>query len=85
MTQPTATGRYIMSEMQVMGRGGVVAQPHAIGGMKDGRFLLDGGHWQLARASEVKATGETIATPTFDTNGWITATVPGTALMSYVT
>lgn len=84
MTQPTATGRYIMSEMQVMGRGGVVAQPHTIGGMKDGRFLLDGGNWQLARASEVKATGETIATPTFDTNGWITATVPGTALMSYV-
>ena len=85
MTQPTATHRYIMSELQVMGRGGLVAQPHAIGGMDShGRYLLNGGQWQLARASQVNATGEQVATPSFSTDGWIAATVPGTALMSYV-
>ena len=84
MTQPTATGRYIMSEMEVMGRGGLVAQPHALGGMKGGRYLLNGGSWQVQRASEVKGTGEQISQAAFNTNGWVAATVPGTVLTSYV-
>lgn len=84
MTQPTATGRYIMSEMEVMGRGGLVAQPHALGGMKGGRYLLNGGSWQVQRASEVKGSGEQISQAAFNTNGWVAATVPGTVLTSYV-
>ena len=85
MTQPTASGRYVMSEMEVMGRGGLVAKSHAIGGTDSrGRYLLDGGNWQLARASQVSASGEQIASPGFKTDGWIAATVPGTVLTSYV-
>ena len=84
MTQPTATGRYIMSEIEVMGRGGLVARPHARGGMQQGRYLLDGGSWQLARASQVQATGEEVSLPAYNTDGWIAATVPGTVLTSYV-
>ncbi len=84
MTQPTATGRYIMSEVEVMGRGGLVAQPHALGGMKGDRYLLNGGSWQVQRASEVKGSGEQISQAAFNTNGWVAATVPGTVLTSYV-
>ena len=84
MTQPTASGRYIMSELEVMGRGGLAARPHALGGMKGGRYLLDGGSWQLQRASEVKATGEQVSKADFNTDGWVAATVPGTVLTSYV-
>ena len=85
MNRPTASGRYIMSEMEVMGRGGLVARPHAVGGTDSrGRYLLNGGAWQLARASQVGAKGEEVATKAFNADGWIAATVPGTALMSYV-
>ena len=84
MTQAGKSGVYTLSEMQVMGRGGLVAQPHAIGGMSGHRYLLNGGQWQLARASQVKAAGEQVASESFNTDGWISATVPGTVLTSYV-
>lgn len=40
--------------------------------------------WTLERAPSVSATGESISTASFDDAEWIEATVPGTALTSYL-
>ncbi len=83
MDQSVDGGRYILSELEVMGRGGLlpraVAMPEAAGG----RLTLSGGGWQLQRASEVQAGGVEIASPAYKAEGWVTATVPGTVLTSY--
>ncbi len=61
---------YELSEMQIMGHGGmdVVARTS----------------WKVQRASEVKSKGEAIASETFDDSNWLSATVPGTVLTSYL-
>lgn len=69
MDKPDASGCYALSEMEVMGRGGLRAVPHERVGMKDGRYYLNGGDWQLWRKGS--------AYP-------VTATVPGTVLASYM-
>lgn len=71
LCQTSANGQpYELSEMQVMGQGGmeVVAQTP----------------WRLQRASEVGALGEEIASASFDASAWLPATVPGTVLTSYL-
>ena len=80
------TQRVILSEVEVMGRGGLVAKPHAEVGWNHHpqKFFLDGGDWRLQRASEVSATGENISKQGFDASSWTVATVPATVLMSYV-
>ena len=88
MSEPGKTGRYVLSEMQVMGRGGVVAVPkHVAGDMSHNgksEYSLNGGAWRLARASEVNGNGEMISQPGFDDASWIVATVPATVLSSYI-
>ncbi|MBO4486448.1 MAG: beta-glycosidase, partial [Prevotella sp.] len=82
--------RVVLSEIEVMGRGGLVAKPHqgttplpSWGGVGGGASL-NGGDWRLQRASQVKATGAQISSKGFDTSSWTVATVPATVLMSYV-
>lgn len=88
MDEPGETGRYVLSEMQVMGRGGMIPVAHEIAaesshnGKKE--YSLNGGAWRLARASEVKAAGEAISMPSFDDRQWLVATVPSTVLSSYI-
>ncbi len=77
-------GCYALRELEVLSYQKVAYTPHAIAGMKNGRYELSGGNWQLQRASEVKARGEKIASQDFDSRAWIAATVPGTVLTSYV-
>ena len=91
--------RVILSEVEVMGRGGLVAKPHKEVGWNSQKnppslfgegkgeklqFFLDGGDWRLQRASEVTASGENISKQGFDASSWTVATVPATVLMSYV-
>ena len=91
--------RVILSEIAVMGRGGLVAKPHEEVGWNTQRnhpslfgegqgerpkFFLDGGDWRLQRASEVTAKGSEISRQGFDAQSWTVATVPATVLMSYV-
>ena len=83
LQEPKETGCYALREMEVMARQQVVYTPHAVAGMKNGRYELSGGNWRLQRASEVSASGEEISSAGFDKDGWIVATVPGTVLMSY--
>lgn len=76
--------RAILSEMEVMGRGGLVAKPKTEGGWQNDKYLLDGGDWRVQRASEVNATGSQISVEGFDASAWTVATVPATVLMSYM-
>lgn len=76
-------GRYILSELEVMGRGGLLPRAAAMPETAGGRLTLSGGGWQLQRASEVQAGGVEIASPAYKAEGWVTATVPGTVLTSY--
>ena len=69
--------------MEVMGKGGLVPASAQMPQNKENELLLSGGNWQLQRASEVKASGEQISKPDFNTADWIVATVPGTVLSSY--
>jgi hypothetical protein len=83
MTRSANGKRYVLSEMEVWGKGGLVARPKTTPAAEGSKALLDGGQWRLQRASDVKASGELISSPTFKTEGWILATVPGTVLSSY--
>lgn len=83
MQEPANDSRYILSELEVMGKGGLVPQCAAAPAASDGEIYLSGGNWRLQRASEVNATGEQISTPDFKPENWIMATVPGTVLSSY--
>jgi hypothetical protein len=85
MTKPEKPGdRYILSEFEVYGRGGFVAQPHAPAADKNGSLHLAGGNWRVQRASLVPIEGEKLATPGFIDKDWMIATVPGTVLTSYL-
>ena len=84
LLEPGNAGCYALRELKVLSDRKVVYTPHAIAGMKNGRYELSGGQWRLQRASEVDACGEKIASADFDSHGWIPATVPGTALTSFI-
>lgn len=83
MEQPENNEHYILSELEVMGKGGLMAQPVGSPAASKGDMRLSGGNWKLQRASEVKASGEEISTASFSPDNWIVATVPGTVLSSY--
>ena len=83
MEQPANDGRYILSEIEVMGKGGLLAQPAAAPASTKDEIRLSGGNWKVQRASEVTASGEEISRPSFSPENWIVATVPGTVLSSY--
>ena len=95
LTEAAGGKPYVLSEMEVMGKGGLTAQNQVAeatwinmngdnGKILNGKLSLDGGNWKLQRASEVNASGEAIAQPGFNDEAWIAATVPGTVLSSYV-
>jgi hypothetical protein len=83
MNQSANGNKYLLSEIEVLGRGGLVAQPKAIPGSSDNRLNLAGGNWKIQRASEVLTSGENISQAGFVNNDWVVATVPGTALVSF--
>ena len=83
MQEPANGERYALSEVEIMGRGGIVAQPKAQPVAENGKYALMGGGWKLQRASEVEASGEAISKMGYDAQNWVVATVPGTVLTSY--
>jgi len=87
MTHPISPDGYVLSEMEVYGRGGPLPQPKpgpALRSTPAGRLDLAGGAWRLQRDSLVNASGETLSQPGFHDQDWVIATVPGTVLASYV-
>jgi hypothetical protein len=86
LTKPALPGtRYVLAELEVYGRGGLVpvAHPAAEAGA-DGALRLAGGPWRVQRASLVFDDAEKIAQPEYSDAGWMIATVPGTVLTSYL-
>ena len=90
LTRPTSEHGYILSEFEVYGRGGFVAQPKpALLPDASGNLRLCGGEWRLCRISGREAaplTGEVLSMPGFqypEDRSWIVATVPGTELTSF--
>lgn len=85
MTRPSSPYGYILSELEVYGRGGFIARPKPAPPQRgDGRVDLAGGGWRLQRDSLVQADGETLSKAGSKTDDWIVATVPGTVLSSYL-
>jgi hypothetical protein len=83
-TQGQASGPAILTELEVFGRGGLVAKPKAPETVdSDGHIQLSGGNWRVQRSSQVRAAGETLSKPGFPDADWLVATVPGTVLASY--
>ena len=83
MQEPANGERYALSEVEIMGRGGIVAKPKVQPTADGGKYALMGGGWKLQRASEVEASGEAISKMGYDVQNWVVATVPGTVLTSY--
>ena len=82
MIEPNKNGQpFCLREINIGGNspGGLIVKAHAEGGWQDGKWLLNGGDWQLQRASHIYSSSK----PRFK---WpsITATVPATVLSSYV-
>ncbi|MBN2321192.1 MAG: discoidin domain-containing protein [Acidobacteria bacterium] len=82
----TSSGaNYIISEVEVTGSNNVDykldAQPSPDA---DGSLRLTGGNWTLQRASLVDVGGATLSQAGYDDSGWLPATVPGTAFVSYL-
>jgi len=76
---------YILSEMEVYGTGATFASAHAQANVeKDGKMKLSGGAWKLQRQSLVKGNEELISKSGYNDSDWITASVPGTVLTSYI-
>lgn len=85
MTRPSSPYGYILSEMEVYGRGGLKVQPKpAPATMTGERLLLAGGSWRLQRSSLVPDSGEAVSKQGFADDAWLAATVPGTVLTSYL-
>ena len=84
MTRPTSPHGYILSEIEIFGRGGFVAQPKpSPQPVPDHRQILAGGSWRIQRANLVNDAGEALSKPGFHEADWLVATVPGTVLSSY--
>ena len=89
MTRPSSPDGYILSEMEVYGRGGPVARARrkssapAEPGL-NARVDLAGAGWRLQRSSLVIGEGPDFSKTGFDDHDWLLATVPGTVLTSYL-
>ena len=74
----------MITEMEVWGNGGVIATPKPATAASENEIMLSGGNWKLSRASFIEATGTEISAEGFNDCEWLTATVPGTVLSSYI-
>ena len=85
LCKETDASCYTINEVEVWG---VNDFSYSVGDMpeplEDGTQYLRGGNWKISRADEVSADGTELSSGTYDDSSWLSATVPGTALMSYI-
>jgi hypothetical protein len=84
MKKPAVAGPYVLSEMEVMGKGGPVPEAKASPAPTATRDDLAGGGWRVERDSLVTADGAALSKPGYSDANWLVATVPGTVLVSYL-
>jgi hypothetical protein len=76
---------YVLSEMEVYGTGGSYTVPHEQSNIVNDNILkLSGGAWKLQRQSLVSESSDLISKIDYNDSKWITATVPGTILTSFI-
>lgn len=73
----------LLSEMEVMGTGGMALQAHPTPKASTNKITLSGGNWKIQRTSEVPDPGSVISRNDFNDENWLVATVPATVLVSY--
>jgi len=84
MNQAASPQGYILSEFEILGRGGLIAVPKPMPlANANGRLNLAGGNWKVQRANLVKEGGEVLSSPKYKDENWVVATVPATTLVSY--
>ncbi len=84
MTRAASPEGYVLSELEVFGKGGSVPQAKPALAATASRLELSGGAWRVQRDSLVNAAGPALSRAGFDDSQWIPATVPGTVLVSYL-
>ena len=84
MTQDDGSGFYGLSELEVIGTGGLHTIPHKPEKVTGNRISLNGGDWRLMRQYNDMPDGTQLSRKDINTSKWIIATVPGTVLTSYV-
>ena len=89
MKRPTSPDGYVLSEIEVYGRGGPVARHKGVTSKPSeprvgARLNLAEQAWRLQRPSLVNSDGTILSKPGFSDADWIIATVPGTVLCSYL-
>lgn len=76
---------YMIYGVKVLGENDLVYSPAPLpDAAEDGTQPLTGGNWKISRAEGVNADGETLSRAGYDDAEWLPATVPGTALVSYL-
>jgi hypothetical protein len=83
MNTPANGRRYILSELEVFGKGGLVPVAKPGASVTENRLQLSAGKWKIQRASEVTSGGDALSSAGYADSSWVVATVPGTALVSY--
>ncbi len=83
MSRPADPDNFILSELEVYGRGGPVPHAKPAPPAANGRLQLSAGAWRLQRDSLVAADGKALSQVGFADKDWLPATVPGTVLSSY--
>jgi hypothetical protein len=84
MTKPATADGYILSELEVYGRGGLVPRPQAAPvADASGKLRLSAGGWRIERDSLVTGDGAAISKVGYEDKGWLPATVPGAVVSSY--
>jgi hypothetical protein len=84
MRKPASPDGYVLSEIEVYGRGGLMPQAKAMALASGGRMDLAGGAWRVQRDSLVKTDGAVLSQAGYPDADWVIATVPGTTLVSYL-
>jgi hypothetical protein len=86
MKKPASPEGYILSELEVYGRGGptpgLFFSP-TLPARPDGGLNLDASNWRLQRNSQVAGDGAAVSKLGFKEIDWVPATVPATVLSSY--
>ena len=76
---------YVLSEMQVWGRGGLRVEPQQAPAAQGDTLMLSRGEWRIHRPSAEESIQDILSADYNDrTPSWLVATVPGTALVSYM-
>ena len=76
---------YVIAKIEVSGSNALNYALAPIPALRaDGSQPLAGGNWKICRAESVAADGKELSRGSFNDSAWIPATVPGTALVSYL-